>query len=159
MELSGEVLSGHFFQGLPGLQFMSPKAFQDLKQGLSKDDIFWLNAADPASVCGLGIEDLSSELPARRPSTHLVYQGTRLVVISQRQGRELDIRVEANHPKLAAYFEFFGILLTRQHSPRRAITVERINGAPADTSPYADALAERFSATREAGKLKLRREF
>jgi len=159
MELSGEVLSGHFFEGLPGLQFMLPKAFQELRRGLSKDDIFWLNAADPASVCGLGIEDLSSELPARRTSTHLVYQGTRLVVVSQRQGGELDIRVDASHPNLPDYFDFFRVLLTRQFMPRRAITVERINGAPADTSPYAVALAKLFSTTREAGKLKLRREY
>jgi hypothetical protein len=37
--------------------------------------------------------------------------------------------------------------------------VEAINGVPADTSPYAATLAELFSTTREAGRLKLRRSF
>ena len=159
MELSGEVLSGHFFDGLPGLQFMAPKAFQELKQGLTKGDVYWLNATDPASVCGLGIEDLSKVLPARRPSTHLVYHGTRVVLVSQRNGGELDIRVDPGDPNLEKYFEVLKHLLTRQFSPRRSITVETINGTPADTSPYAATLAELFSTTREAGKVKLRRSF
>ncbi len=159
MELSGEVLSGYFFDGLPGLQFMAPKAFQELKQGLAKDDVYWLNATDPASVCGLGIDELSGVLPARRPSTHLVYHGTRLVLVSQRNGGELDIRVDPGDPNLERYFEVLKHLLTRQFSPRRSITVEAINDAPADKSPYAATLAELFSTTREAGKLKLRRSF
>jgi len=160
MELSGELLSGHFFTGVPGLQFMAPQAFRRLEMGLANDVVYWLNATDPASVCGLGIEDLSAQLPARRPSTHLVYHGTRLVVVSLRQGGELDIRVEPADPGLPRYFDFLKVLLTRQFSPRRAITVETINGNAAAESPFAATLTELFSVTREAGgKLKLRRQF
>ena len=69
MELSGEVLSGHFFTGVPGLQFASHAAFRVLRQGLAEDSIYWLNAWDPASPCGLGLEDFKGEVPARLPST------------------------------------------------------------------------------------------
>ncbi|MEJ2084894.1 MAG: helicase-related protein, partial [Acidobacteriota bacterium] len=160
MELSGELLSGYFFTGLPGLQFMAPQAFRRLDEGLANDVVYWLNATDPASLCGLGNEDLSDELPARRPSTHLVYHGTRLVVVSLRQGGELDIRVEPADPDLPRYFDFLKNLLTRQFSPRRAVTVETINGTDAADSPYAAILTDLFSVTREAGgNLKLRRQF
>ena len=159
MELSGEVLSGQFFTGISGLQFISPIAFRELRDGLPEDAIFWMNAIDPASPCGLGLEDLKGQLPARRASSHLVYHGSRVVVISQRNGAELEIRVPADHPKLHEYLAFLGVLLTRQFSPRRAVTVESINGEPAVGSPYAKLLENRFQASREPTGLKLRRRF
>jgi ATP-dependent Lhr-like helicase len=159
MELSGEVLSGQFFAGIPGLQFISPAAFRDLRAGLPDDAIFWINAADPASVCGLGLEGLRGALPARRPSNHLVYQGSRVVVVSQRGGRELRIEVAADHAHLERYLEFLGVMLTRQFDPGRAVTVESINGEPAVRSPYAATLERLFETTREPSGLKLRRRF
>jgi ATP-dependent Lhr-like helicase len=55
MELSGEVLSGYFFEGITGLQFVSHEAFRMLQEALPQDAVFWINAADPASLCGLGM--------------------------------------------------------------------------------------------------------
>jgi ATP-dependent Lhr-like helicase len=49
MELSGEVLSGHFFQGISGPQFISHEAFRMLRDPLPQDAVFWVNAADSAS--------------------------------------------------------------------------------------------------------------
>ena len=159
MELSGEVLSGQFFQGIPGLQFISPAAFKGLEEGLPEDPIFWMSASDPASPCGLGLQDLRESLPARRPSTHLVYHGSRMVVMSQRSAGELRIEVPPDHPHLIRYLGFLGVLLTRQFDPRRAITVETINGQPATSSPYAAILEQQFQSTREPAGLKLRRRF
>ena len=159
MELSGEVLSGQFFSGIPGLQFISPVAFRELRDGLPEDAIYWMNAIDPASPCGLVLEELRGQLPARRASSHLVYHGSRIVVISQRNGAELEIRVPADHPRLNEFLEFLGVLLTRQFSPRRAVTVASINGEPAVGSPYAEVLEERFQTSREPTGLKLRRRF
>jgi len=56
MELSGEIYSGHFFDRISGIQFISPAALRQLKDGLSEDCIYWLNACDPASLCGIGID-------------------------------------------------------------------------------------------------------
>ncbi|EKD35907.1 MAG: hypothetical protein ACD_75C01730G0001, partial [uncultured bacterium] len=58
MELSGELLAGYFFTGIEGPQFISPEAFRLLQKGLDEDAIYWLNASDPASLCGIGPEPL-----------------------------------------------------------------------------------------------------
>ena len=159
MELSGEVLSGQFFEGIQGLQFISPAAFQGLREGLPEDTLFWMNAVDAASPCGLGLEGWRGELPARRPSNHLAFHGSRLVVVSQRNGADLDVRVGPRHPHLLDYLDFLKVQLTRQFHRRRQIVVERINGLPAAGSPYARSLAEIFSTSRGPGSLTLRRRF
>ncbi|TNF71807.1 MAG: hypothetical protein EP299_10900 [Acidobacteria bacterium] len=159
MELSGEIVAGHFFDGIPGLQFVSPLALRNLRQGLAQDTIFWLNALDPASPCGLGLEATRGEYPARHPSTHLVFHGPRLVVISRRHGGELEIRVGPDHPLLTEYLGFLKVLLTRQFEPRRSLTVETINGKSAIGTPYAELLSRGFQTTREAKAIRLRRRY
>ena len=69
MELSGELLAGYFFTGIEGPQFISPEAFRLLQKGLDEDAVYWLNASDPVSLCGIGPEPLRAGLPARVPST------------------------------------------------------------------------------------------
>ncbi|MBI5583166.1 MAG: DEAD/DEAH box helicase [Deltaproteobacteria bacterium] len=140
MELSGEILSGHFFEGIPGLQFISAEAFRFLKDLPKEEPVYWLNAADPASLCGIKLEALKGLLPSRLPSTHLVYCGARLVVISRRNGGALEIRTPPADPRLPAYLAFFNTLLTREFSPEKIILVEKINGRPALGSEYADPL-------------------
>ncbi|MEE8523330.1 MAG: DEAD/DEAH box helicase [Thermoanaerobaculia bacterium] len=155
MELSGEVLAGRFFDGARGLQFISRAAFRELRQGLPEDTIFWLCAADPASLCGVDVEGLKSELPARHQTTHLVYHGTRLVMVSKRRGRELDVRVDAGHPHLVDYFEVLKVLLTRDFLPLKSIEIETVNGEPARDSPYCAVLGEIFRLTRDVRSVKL----
>ena len=140
MELSGELLSGNFFNGIAGLQFMSQEAYRLLGAGLPNDAVYWLNATDPASLCGSGLEGLPDRLPARLPSTHLVYHGVRLVLVSRRYGKDLEILVAPDDPQFQEYFSFFRVLLTREFNPLKRIFVERVNGEPAAASPYAEAL-------------------
>jgi ATP-dependent helicase Lhr and Lhr-like helicase len=139
MELSGEVLSGSFFRGIPGLQFISHEAFRAISRGCIDDAVYWLNAADPASLCGVGLEGLKEDLPPRIPGTHLVYHGTRLTVVSRRFGKEVRITVEPDHPRLAEYLSFFQVLVSREFNPRMDLNVERINGVAAVDSPYRQA--------------------
>jgi ATP-dependent helicase Lhr and Lhr-like helicase len=131
MELSGEVQAGHFFQGIQGPQFISPRAFNLLRRDLPRDAIYWLNALDPASPCGLGLEALQPAFPRRLPGCHLVYHGANLVVVSRQQGRRLDIHVPADHDRLAEYLVFMRYMLTRPVRPLRSLRVEIINQAPA----------------------------
>jgi len=63
LELGGEALSGQFFEGVPGLQFCSPDALRLLKRPLPEDAVYWMNAADPASLCGIPLEGLRPALP------------------------------------------------------------------------------------------------
>jgi ATP-dependent Lhr-like helicase len=141
MELSGEVLSGYFFQGISGPQFISHEAFRMLQDPLPQDAVFWVDAADTASLCGLTLESLQG-LPPRIPSTHLVYHGNRLVMISKRLGKNLEILEAPDNAHLPGYFTLFKELLSREFNPVQKISVETINGAPAFRSPYAEALKQ-----------------
>jgi len=79
-------------------------------------------------------------LPPRIASTHLVYHGSRLVLISKRLGKALDIRVPSDDPHLLEYLAFFKNLLGREFRPLTRISVEEINGGPALASDYERAL-------------------
>ncbi len=159
MELSGEVLAGQFFEGVPGLQFASPAAYRRLREGLPEDTIYWMNALDPASPCGLGLESLRGRFPRRVPSSHLVFHGSRLVLVSQRNASQLEISVEPDHPHLLDYIGFMKVLLTRQFKPLKGIELETINGEPAPKSPYGARIAGAFTSTRDHRSIKLRREY
>ena len=111
-----------------------------LGAGLPNDAVYWLNATDPASLCGSGLEGLPDRLPARLPSTHLVDQGVRLVLVSRRYGKDLEILVSPGDPRFQEYLSFFRVLLTREFNPLKRVLVERVNGKPAAASPYAEAL-------------------
>ncbi len=153
MELSGEVLSGYFFEGISGAQFISHEAFRMLQDPLPQEAVFWVNAADPVSLCGLGLGSLPG-LPPRIPSTYLVYHGSRLVMISKRQGKSLDILATPDDLRLPDYFALFKDMLTREFNPLQKITIETINGEPAIGSPYAEALKKfGFRSARNAIEL------
>lgn len=159
MELSGEVLAGQFFAGLPGLQFMAPGAFRRLEAGLPEDLIYWLNAADPASLCGVEVEGLKSELPSRLPTTHLVYHGRELVLVSRKKAKELEIRVGVEHPRLLDYFGLFQHLLGREVEPLSSLLLQTINGDNAAGSPYLRKLESLFRVTREGHEARLWRSY
>jgi ATP-dependent Lhr-like helicase len=158
MELSGEVLAGQFFSGIPGIQFASHTALRRLVEGVPEDRIWWVNAADPLSPCGLGLDGLGV-LPRRVPTSHLVFQGSRVVVVSERRGRSLQIRVGPDHPNLGEYLGFIKVLLTRSVRPARAIVVETINGEAAAAGPYRTPLAALFHTTRDGSSLRLMRRW
>ena len=158
MELSGEILSGYFFEGIPGVQFISLEAFRFLNEPLPDDAVYWLNATDPASLCGLKLEALKGKLPSRIPSTYLVYQGHQLAMLSRRNGRHLEILVPPDDPHFQDYLAFFKVLLTREFSPEKIISVERINEKPALESEYAGPL-KAFGFSRSYKGLELVRRY
>jgi len=103
MELSGEIAGGRILAGVPGLHFASPEA---LSADLDERAIWWCNATDPASLCGL---DLLPDLPARAATTWLVYEGASLVLVVGRSGG----RVELRGPPDPRYGVVFRALLAR----------------------------------------------
>jgi len=156
LELAGEVVGGRFFDGVPGLQFIAPRALRSLERGLDEDRVFWLNAADPASFSGLHVDGL--ELPRRAPTTHLVFHGRRLVLVSERRGRRLDVRCDSDEPRLADYLRFLDVLLTREANPLRTVLVEEICGEPAASSDYRRVLDRLFDVEADHKHLRLRRK-
>ncbi len=157
MELSGEVVAGQFFADVPGIQFASPEAFRILQRGLDANAVFWMNAADPASPCGMGLSVLS-DLPARQRGTILVYHGLRLVMVSKGHGSQLEIRVVPDDPNLKRYFDVLPEQLRREFLPERRIEVERINDEPAPKSPYVRVLKE-MGFVADYNALTLYRQF
>jgi ATP-dependent Lhr-like helicase len=149
MELAGEVLAGHFFQGIPGPQFISHRALRVLQRKLPEDAVFWMSAADPASLCGVAVDAFKGKLPKRLSGTHLVYRGREPVVISERHGRVLRIDISPDDPRLPEVFGFLSHFLTRLFRPMRYVRVETINGDEAARSPYLDPLRTSFDVAVE----------
>ena len=140
MEFSGEVVAGRFFDGIHGLQFASPSVLDSLSAQPFEDAVFWMNAADPASLCGVDLEALKAFLPSRLATTHLVFHGSRVVVISRRMGQDLEFRVSAEEPRIPDYMGFAKALTTRDREPLPAVHVVTVNGEPVGKSPYHQAL-------------------
>ncbi|MFC1849409.1 DEAD/DEAH box helicase [candidate division CSSED10-310 bacterium] len=147
MELSGEVLAGYFFHSISGLQFISHHAFRFLQRTLPENKVYWLNATDPISLCGVNIEALKGSLPRRVAGNHLVYKGPHLVLVSQRHGKSLKFNVPPDDHQLPEYLGVLRHLLERQFQPVRRLTIETINDRDASRSEYVDALRIAFDVT------------
>ncbi len=158
LELSGEVVAGRFFEGLPGLQFAMPSAVRRLRDGLPSAAVWWCSALDPASPCGLDLPGFSGTLPRRSASTRIAYRGSRLSAVFARGGREIRFMLPADHPDLARLIEPLRSALTRAVDPERSIDIETVNGEPAAESPYFGAFAA-FDRVRDGGLLRLRRSY
>jgi ATP-dependent Lhr-like helicase len=155
MELSGEVLTGYFFRGIPGPQFISHEAFRALQRQRREDAVYWVSAIDPASLCGIPLLALKGKLPRRVAGTHLVYRGSALVMVSQQNGKRLTFRVPPDDPRMLAYLEFLRVLTSRQFRPQRRIVIESINEEPAGRSPYLDAFRTGFDISVDYKKVTL----
>ena len=155
MELSGEVLAGYFFHGIPGPQFISHRAFRMLQRKMSESTVFWVNAVDPASLCGVPLEAFKGPLPKRIASSHMVYQGKRLAMVSEGHGKILTFHVPPDDPHVQEVLGTLRHLLTRRFRPLRRITIERINGEEAARSPYLDALRISFEVLVDYKKVSL----
>lgn len=155
MELSGEVLAGLFFKGIPGPQFMSHSAFRKFQRNTPDDFIFWINAADPLSLCGLPLEDLKGTLPKRNDKTHIVYRGADIVMVSEKSGKKLTFNIAPDDPGLHKIIVPLRHLLERSFMPVKRITVEEINGEPASGSEFADVFKTCFHALSEYKNLIL----
>ncbi len=149
MELAGETVAGLFFLDLPGPQFMSRESFRLLEGGLDAGKIHWMNAADPASLCGAGLEGLRNPLPSRMVGNHVVYRGTECVVVSRRHGGELEIRVPPDDPDLPRLFGFIEVMLSREFMSLSDVRVRAINGEPARSSAYRPVFESLFDVVDE----------
>jgi ATP-dependent Lhr-like helicase len=153
MELSGEVLTGYFFEGVPGPQFISHEAFCMLRSKFPEDSVYFICAADPASVCGTGLDSLRGKLPRRLPGTHLVYHGRKLVMESRRNGKVLLFHVPENAPHLQSYLGLFHHLLTRRFQPMRRIVIEGSTGI--SITDLERHLSNHFDLVKDGSKLNV----
>jgi ATP-dependent Lhr-like helicase len=156
LELAGRVVSGRFFEGVPGPQFAAPDAVARIRAGLASGAgrVYWMNAVDPASPCGLALDDLKGRYPRRTPSNRLVFRGTSLVITIERGGSQLTFHVPAEQtgPEILAPLRE---PLEREVLPVRKLRILRINGRPAAHTPYAEPMV-RFGFLPEGDVLTLR---
>jgi len=133
MELAGEVVAGHFFDGLSGPQFALPDALPLLQEHDAAPGTFWCNALDPASPCGIGLD--WDALPQRRPQNYLAFRDGGLALVVENFGKRLTFHVDP-----ADVDDGLLAPLRRLLAARHRLILERINDAPARTSPYRPAL-------------------
>lgn len=155
LELAGEVLAGQFFEDVPGLQFASHDAYRTLQRELPNDAIYWINAADPASLCGVNLDAIKQTLPRRIRSNHLVYHGPNLVLVSQQSGKRLEIHVPPHAPDLQRYLAVFDHLVHRPARKRRGVNIETINNIVAADSSYLPAFHARFEVVIDPKQITL----
>ena len=143
MELSGEVVSGLFFDTFSGPQFALPQAVRQLERLRTAEQTFWISAVDAVSPCGLGtgIEGL----PQRRLGNHLGYFEGTLAVVSESFARRLTIHLGVDDPGLDALLPN----LARLCAARKRLATETINGEPARGSPYLAALSRHLSTVTD----------
>ena len=91
MEFSQEVLTGYFFEGIKGLQFISVEAYEALKVKMNEDKIYRINACDPASLAGIKVDNLNEKLPQRIISNFIVYHGINIVMVIKNNFKKIDI--------------------------------------------------------------------
>ena len=135
MELSGEVLQGHFIDGLSGPQFISQRALNRLMQDGKPESVFWCNAVDPVSPCGLGLD--WPELPQRRVTNFLSFHGGSLSLVIENLGKRLQFYVEPEDNHIDQILE----PVIHIAKTRGKVRVDSINGDPTRGSPYRAALA------------------
>ncbi|HEX2950482.1 MAG TPA: ATP-dependent helicase, partial [Armatimonadota bacterium] len=155
LELAGEVLAGCFFTGIPGLQFCSHEAFRALQRSLPTQTVWWVNACDPASCCGIQLQPLKGKLPRRVPGNYLVFRGSDPVLFIQKNGKELQFHLSPDDPVLQQCLAPIHTLLERRFQPMLRLTVETINGENACASPYLPALAQAFDVVRDMNRIFL----
>lgn len=168
MELAGEITQGYFFKEIPGPQFVSPAALRELHQwnrvdtrqtktGNRQKDTFWINAADPISLSGIGIDALKGIYPRRIASNHIVYNDSKVVLVSEKNGRQLTINVPDTEPLLPSYFEVFRNMLYRSFQPKSKVTIETINNHPARKSEYLPKFEACFDVVKDHKAIYLQR--
>lgn len=137
MELSGEVISGQFFDHIPGLQFISPSSLRVLEKVFSGEDtIYRINAADPASLCAIDLPEIKQCFPERLTSTHLFFHGPELVMISRKNGLSIECRFGCECKYYLQYIELLKEIACRAVKPVNPIKIQNINGVSVFKSEY-----------------------
>jgi ATP-dependent Lhr-like helicase len=142
LELAGELLSGRFFEGIEGPQFLDPAAFAAFL-ALDEEDKrgpAWINALDPAASALYAVAEGRESLPQRTAANRICVEGNEVLALSTRAYRDLSLAVPPGDPRLGSILGLFRMARDRDVRPERGIFVEKVNGAVASTSPYADAL-------------------
>jgi len=152
MELRGEIRRGYFVDGLSGMQYALPSAIETLRrlrsqpgEGRDRSERILLNACDPASPYGPGIEpparDPSRSSPrlVRQASHSLVYEGGEPLIYIEQYGSRIWTLGRVGTETLLEAISWLTSLLSQPSSlqPVRTIRIELIDGERAARSHFA----------------------
>jgi len=157
-DLLQEVVSGHFFDHIPGPQFMTPHSLRYFQED-SCDQVLFLNAADPISPSGLGLGIHGDHLPRRIASNYLVLHGDQLVLSVAKRGKELRFYVEHDASDIDRYLDVLHHLTHRSFRPIKQLRIETINSEAAVSSPYLACIEDRFNIIRDYKSVVIQRAF
>ena len=153
MELSGEAQSGYFFDGVPGPQFISSNALTALTA--NSNQVFWINAADPISLSGMG---LPMTLPRRVASNYLVFRGNNIKLRIEQNGKKLYTSDNVTTEEFADYLGVFQHLLNRSWQPLKQIELEIINDSPIRESELLNCFDLNFDVVRDHRSVYLQKQ-
>lgn len=142
MELSGELVTGVFFEELSGPQFIQPSALDAFLNHLDSPSAFWINSYDPVSPCGLGLK--WDELPTRNLGNMLAFSEGELVVTSRGYGKQLDFLVPVDDERLDDVCRTMHSAITN----RARMTITTVNSGRALVSPYLQVLGRHMQVRR-----------
>ena len=97
-------------------------------------------------------------MPSRILSTYLVFHGNRLVLVSKRNHKRLEIHEPPDSIHLSRYYQLFKDLVNREFNPVRSVRIEEINDQKATGSPYGASL-KAFGFSSDYKGFELRRSF
>ncbi|MEI6519870.1 MAG: DEAD/DEAH box helicase [bacterium] len=157
LELAGEISAGSFFEGINGLQFINHTALRKLQQkNVDTDDYWWINACDPASLAG--ITGISAGMPRRLPGNYICYQGTEIITVIQKGGKEITIIPKSGSMNFNRIIAPITHIMYRRVNPVLKVVVEKINGENPCNSPYLDDFRKLFDVTTDYNRLFLARK-
>jgi ATP-dependent Lhr-like helicase len=151
LELTGELYYGRFFEGIEGPQFLDPAAFsayQSLGDSSAIDSslarALWINALDPAANALYALAARPSArpslLPSRIASNRICIDRGRIVAVSTRSYRALALAVEPKDRRLGSILGLYVSARSRAVRPESRIVLETVNGRPASSSSFVEAL-------------------
>ena len=153
LELSGEVTSGLFFEGLSGPQFALPEAievFQD--SALLGAQVRWCSALDPISPAGLEIRLQGTAPPRRHAGSHLLISGNRILASWTASGKQVTFSSDDFSSEEGDELRAFAVHLLRT---RGTLTLRKVNGASPLRSEHLKLLEPDVELVREPRAVSL----
>ena len=131
LELSGEIVAGHFLDDVTTLQFAAFDTLEDLKRH-KPHGVIWFQANDAASLCGVASAFSTPPFPsARRESSFIVMEDGRIVLTATTSGKHILLPEDGLRQLSPDWFAPWRTALSRRIAPRPSMEIQTANGQPA----------------------------
>ena len=158
LELSGEIVSGHFINEVVTLQFAAIDTLEGLKR-TSPEGVVWFQATDPASLCGIAPIFTTAPFPtARRDTTYIVMENGQIVLVATNSGRHVLLPHAEHLQPGPEWFAPWRNALNRRITPASSLEIHSVNGQPATTALPRPLLEESFLVEKNMDKWILYRK-